>query len=111
MLRIGTGRQHGKIARVVELAVHREAEQADEQLVMSHDHRHGRRGHVGGVTGHHQVHAIDLEQVDIDAGDIGRVGLVVVEYQLDRAAEQTAASVDVLCPDLHGKYAGFSYRG
>ena len=105
MLRIGAGRQHREIARIVELAVHREAEQADEQLVVPHDDRHRRRGHVGGVAGDHQIDVIDLQQFDVDARDVGRVGLVVVEHQLDRTAEQSALGVDVLGPDLRGEHA------
>ena len=44
------GRREGEVFRVLELGVHREAEQAEEGAVVLHDDRHRRRDHVGGVA-------------------------------------------------------------
>ena len=107
--RLRPGRQDLEIAVVVELVVHRETEQGDEGQVALHHDRHRRRDQVGAVARYHEVDLVDVEQLGVDAGHSGRVGLIVVIDQLDLAAEQPAGRVDVLLPDLHrdqGRLAG-----
>ena len=64
-------------------------------------HRQCRCGDVGAIGGDDEVDLVDIEQLRIDAGHQGRVGLVVVIDELDRAAEQPAFGIRILGPDLH----------
>jgi hypothetical protein len=107
----GPGRDHREELVVLELGVHREAEQNDEHLVLLHDHRHGRRRHVGRVRADHEVDFVDVEQLGVDAGDRGRVGLIVVIDELNRPPEQAALRVDLLFPDLHAEQCLLAIRG
>src|SRR5262249_16012875 len=50
-------------------------------------------------------------QLGVDAGHDGGAGLVVIVDELDRAAEQPAARVDLLGPDLLGQQVRLAGRG
>ena len=89
-----------EIFGIVEFAVHREAKQANEHLLLLHHDRHRRREHVGAVAADDEIDLVDIEQLGVDAGHGRRVGLVIVIDQLDRASEQAAFGVDVLLPNL-----------
>src|SRR6266851_4291406 len=92
-LRVGPGRNHDEIFRIVELLVHRETEHADEQPVLLHHHRHRRRQHVGGIAADDEIDVIDVEQLGVDRRHFRWAALVVVIDELDRAAEQRALAV------------------
>jgi hypothetical protein len=84
----------------VEFAVGGIGQNADRGLVELHQHRNGRRHHVGRVGPDQQVDFVDVDQFRIKPGHVLRIALVVVEYQLDRSSEQAAFGVDVVAPDL-----------
>jgi hypothetical protein len=100
-LGVRAGRNHGEEFRVLELAVHGEAEQDDEDLPLLDHDRHGGGGRHGGIRTDHQVDLVDVHQLRIDARHRRRLALVVVEDELDRAPEQPALGIDLLFPDLH----------
>ena len=97
------GRRHREVALVVELAVHREAEQREERPVVLHDDRHRRRDHVGRVAAGDDVDLVDVHQLGVEARYRRGIRLVVVVDELHRPAEQPALGVDLLFPDLHGQ--------
>ena len=103
-------RSEGEIIRVVELAVHREAQQRQERPLMLHHHRHRGGDHVGGVTADDQIDFVHVQQLRVDARHGGGIRLVVVEHQLHRAAQQTAFGIDLFFPDLHRKQRGLAVR-
>jgi len=83
---------------VLHLRVHLERKVAhQEQAALLHQ-RHDRRRRHGAVGRDEEVDLVDVEQLGVDAGDVGRIGLVVVGGELDLALEQAAALVDVLDP-------------
>ncbi len=102
-LRVGPRRDHGEELVVLELVVHIEPEQDDEQLALLHDDGHRRRRHVGGVGPEHQVDLVDVDELRVDAGNGGGIGLVVVVDELDLPPEEPALGVDLLLPDLHAE--------
>ncbi len=99
-LRLRPGRQHREILVVVEFAVGGVGEDADGGLVELHQHRNRRRHHIGGVRPDQQVDFVDLDKLGVELRHVRRIALVVVEHQLDLAAEQAAFGVDVVAPDL-----------
>ena len=84
----------------MKLAVDVEGEEADEQLVLLHHHRERRRVEIGAVRPHDNVDFVDVDQLGVDAGHVGRIGLIVVVDELYFAAEESALGVDLLRPDL-----------
>ena len=99
--RIGSHRQHREVFRVLKLLVYVEREQPNEIHVVGDHNRHRRRRNIGCIPRNDEVDFVDIEQLCIDAGDQRRVALIVVEIELDRAAEQPAFFVGVVGPDLH----------
>jgi hypothetical protein len=85
---------------VLDGAVHLEGEVAHQQQVALLDQRHDRRRRHGGVGREQQIDLVDVEQLGIDRGRLGCARLVIVDDQLDLAAEQAALLVDVVAPDL-----------
>ena len=111
MLRVGPHREHREIFRIVELAVDREPEQAEEHFVMRNRDRHRRRDLVGAVARNDEVDFVDVEHLGVDARHRRRVRLVVVVDQLDRPAQQAALGVDLVLPDLHRQQGRFAAAG
>ena len=70
------------------------------------------RAGTGAVIHLHSTHSVaisclaDVDQLGVDAGDVRRVRLVVVEHELHLPPEQSALLVDVLGPDLERKQPG-----
>src|SRR6185437_1535551 len=58
-----------------------------------------------------EVDLVDIQPICVDARDRSRVGLVVVEVELDRAAEEAAFRILVLGPDLHRQEARLAVEG
>src|ERR1051326_2076916 len=54
------------------------------------------------------VDMIDVEQLDIQARNVRRIALVVVEHQLHWAPEQSSPGIDVISPDVHRQNAGLA---
>ena len=77
---------------------------------MLHDHRQGGRDHVGPVAADHQIDFVHIQQLGVEAGNGGWVGLVVVKHQLHRPAEQAAFGVDLVFPDLHRQQRRLAVR-
>ncbi len=48
-----------------------------------------------------EIHLIDIEQLGVDAGHIGGLGLVIVVDQFDLAAQESPPGVYIVPPDLH----------
>ena len=110
--RVGTaGRHHREIPRVLELAVHIEAEQREERHLVLHHDRHRRRQQIGAVVTHHDVDFVDLEQLGEDPRHGRRVALVVVIDQLHRPAQHPALGVGLLLPDLHRQQGSLAAGG
>jgi len=93
---------HGEVLVVLELVVDAGAEQADEQFLARHGHRHGGGNLRRGIAADDQIDLVDIEQLRIDRGHFGRLALVVVIDELHRPPEQATLRVDVGLPDLHG---------
>jgi hypothetical protein len=93
-------RNHREVARILEMPVDADGQQGHGHLVALHDDRHGRGHHVGSVGTEQETHLIDVQQLGIDAGDVGGIALVVVKHQLHGPAEQAALGIDVVAPEL-----------
>ena len=106
--RILADRRHAEVLVVIELGVVRESEQAHQHHVVLHGDRQRRGDDRRRIAAVDQVDLIDVEQLGVDRGHIGRIALVVVIDKLDRPAEQAALGVLVLRPDLHGEQRGFA---
>ena len=85
---------------VVEFVVDADRGEADRHLLVLDDGRHRRRDEVGAVGAEQQVDFVDGDQLGVDVRHVRRRALVVVDDELDRAAEQPALGVDVVAPDL-----------
>ena len=107
-LRVGPGRNHAEVVRIIECAVHRGPEQADEHLLSLHGDRHRRRQQVGAVAADDQVDLVDVEQLGIDAGYRRRIGLIIIIDELHGTAEQPAFGIGILLPDLLGEQRGLA---
>ena len=110
-LRVGPGRNHAEVVRIIECAVHRGPEQADEDLLSLHGDRHCRRQQVGAVAADDQVDLVDVEQLGIDAGHRRRIGLIIIIDELHRTAEQPAFGIGILLPDFLGEQGGPAVGG
>ena len=97
---LAASRDHGEIVRIVKLAVHVQAEQPDQCQPPLHRHRQRRRDQVGAVAAQQQIDFVDLQQFGDDARHLRGVGLIVVDDQLHRPAQETAFGVDILDRDL-----------
>ena len=96
---------------VVNLAVHLEREVPHQQHAALLDERHDRRRLHGGVGREQDVDLVDVEQLGVDRRAFGRARLVVIDEQLDLAAEQAALGVDVVAPDLDADQRGLAAGG
>ena len=96
----GPDRDHREVFVVVEFVVDADRGEADRQLLVLDDGRHRRRHEVGAVGTEQQVDFVDGDQLGVDARHVRRRALVVVDDELDRAAEQPALGVDVVAPDV-----------
>ena len=110
-LRLGPVRSHAEVVRIIECAVHRGPEQADEDLLSLHGDRDRRRLQVGGVGADDQVDLVDVEQLGIDAGHGRGIGLIIIVDELHRTAEQPAFGIGILLPDLLGEQGGPAVGG
>jgi hypothetical protein len=81
-------------------AVHLEGEVAHQQQAALLDERHDWRGGNSAVRRDQQIDLVDVEQLGIDRRRQRRVRLVVVDDEVDLAAQQAALLVDVLDPHL-----------
>src|SRR5262249_25806401 len=93
-------RNHREILRIVEVPVDADSRETDRELVVRDDRRHRRCDEVGAIRPEQQVHLIDRDQLGVDAGNIGRPTLVLIDDELDRSAEQSALGIDVVTPDF-----------
>jgi hypothetical protein len=99
-------REHGKIIRIVELAVHGEREQSQQDIVTRDHDRHRRHRQVSAVAGEDQIDLVDVEQFCVDGGHERRIALIVIVDELHRPAEKASLGVDVLFPHLiRGEYS------
>ena len=83
---------------------------AHQQQAALLDQRHDRRGRIGAIGGDQQIDLVNIEQLGIDAGGSGRVGLVVIHDQLDLAANDAALGVYIITPHLQAQQCGFATR-
>ncbi len=93
-------RQHREIFRIVELTVHRQSEQADEDLILRDNDRHGGRDHGGGIGADHEIDFVDVEQLGVDAGHVRGLALIVVIDELHLTPKQATGLVGVFFPNL-----------
>ena len=98
--RLRPGRKHREISSVVKFLVCIEAEQADQQLALLHDHRKRRRNEIGAIGPVDKIDFVDVEQFGVDARYVSWIRLIVVVDKLDLAAKEAALGVDLLFPDL-----------
>ncbi len=84
---------------VVELVVHCQRKAGQDQPVALHRQRHRRRGEHRAQADQH-VHLVDVEQLGDNARHRRGIRLVVIDHQLDLAAQEAAARIDLLGPDL-----------
>lgn len=87
----------------MQLAVYREPQEADEDLLSLHGDRQRRRQQVGAVGADDQVDLVDVEQLGIDTGHGRRIGLIIIMNEPHRTAEQPAFGIGILFPDLLGE--------
>ena len=99
-LDVVSGDVHREVAVVLQLLVHAGAEQRNVAHAPLHHDGHGWRDHRGGVGRGDDIDLVDIDQLRIERGDVGRVALVVIGHQLHRAAEDAALGIHVLRPDL-----------
>ena len=90
---------------VLDGVVHLEREIAHQQQVALLDQRHDRRGGHRPIGRDQQVDLVDVEQLGVDRRGERRVGLVVVDDEIDLAPEQAALGVDVLDPHAAARAA------
>ena len=93
LARFRPGRDHGEISSVVEFLVRIEAEQADQQLALLHDHRQRRRNEIGAIGPVDKIDFVDIEQFGVDARYVSWIRLIVVVDKLDLAAKKAALGV------------------
>ena len=106
-----TNRDHREVFRVAELIVDADGGETDRHLVVLDDDRHRRRNEVGAVGSEQQVDFVDGDELGVDVRYIRRRALVVIDDELDRAAEQPALGVDVVAPDLKRGVDHLARRG
>jgi hypothetical protein len=70
--------------------------------------RHCGCQHCGSVVAVDQIDFIDVEQLGVDAGDIGGIALIIVEDALHRPPQQPTPRIDILLPDALRKQNGLS---
>ena len=93
---------------VLDRMVHLEREVAHQQQAALLDQRHDRRGGHSAVRRDEQIDLVDVEQLGVDPRRQRGVGLVVVNDELDPAAEQAALGIDVIDPHLQREQRRFS---
>ena len=99
-----------KVPRIFEFGVRSERQQHHHHLLALHDHRHRRYDQIRRGA-HDEVDFVDINELCVDAGNSGGVGLVVVIDELNRAAEKAAVAVDLFGPDLLRQQMGLSGGG
>jgi hypothetical protein len=93
---------------IVEFRVGRQPEQCEERAIMSNNHWHRRRDHVGGVTAYHDIDFVDVQQLGVDARDRRWIRLVVVVNQLHLPPKNPAFGIDLFLPELHREQRRFA---
>jgi hypothetical protein len=99
-----------EVVRVLVLLVVRQPQDAHDRELALHRDRHERGDQVRAVAGDDEIDLVDLEKLGVDAGDGGRVRLIVVGDHLDRPAEDPALLVHVVLPDLDGHQRRLAVR-
>src|SRR5262249_48600135 len=72
----------------------------DECVVVTRRHLRGRGGQQGGERPEHKRRVVGADQLGVVGGDGARVAVVVHDLQGDLVAEQPAALVDLLHPQV-----------